>query len=98
MQVGCRKPRNARSPTRARGSECGGEPDAGFPVTDSSGRELRTLMRLSGPRFTMAITALMVGAGSVVFAIGGSDHLVAGAATSSSGGVSAGPSQIVVQT
>jgi Domain of unknown function (DUF4214) len=55
-------------------------------------------MRLSGPRFTMALSALMVGAASVVFAIGGGDHLVAGAATSSSGGVSAGPSQIVVQT
>jgi hypothetical protein len=56
-------------------------------------------MRLSGPRFTMAITALMIGAGSVVFAIGGGDHLVAGAATSpTTTGVSAGPSQIVVQT
>lgn len=55
-------------------------------------------MRLSGPRFTMALSALMVGAASVVFAIGGGDHLVAGAATSTSGGVSAGPSQIVVQT
>jgi hypothetical protein len=55
-------------------------------------------MRLSGSRFTMALSALMVGAASVVFAIGGGDHLVAGAATSTSGGVSAGPSQIVVQT
>ncbi len=55
-------------------------------------------MRLSGSRFTMGLTALLVGAVSVVFAIGGGDHAVAGAASTPPGGVSAGPSQIVVQT
>lgn len=54
-------------------------------------------MRLSGSRFTMGFTALMIGAASVVFAIGGGDHAIAGAATSSAS-ISAGPSQIVVQT
>src|ERR1700716_673734 len=57
-------------------------------------------MRLSGSRFTMGLTALLVGAATVVLAIGGGDHAVAGAASTppSTGGVTAGPSQIVVQT
>jgi hypothetical protein len=54
-------------------------------------------MRLSGSRFALGVTALMVSAASVVFAIGGGDHAVAGAASTSTG-VTAGPTQIVVQT
>jgi hypothetical protein len=54
-------------------------------------------MKLSGSRYTMGLTALLVGAATVVLAIGGGDHAIAGAATTPTGGVTAGPSQIVVQ-
>ncbi|MEA2616516.1 MAG: hypothetical protein QOE72_2299 [Chloroflexota bacterium] len=53
-------------------------------------------MRLSGSRFTVGLTALLVGAASVVLAIGG-DGATAGAATGTATN-SSGPSEIVVQT
>jgi hypothetical protein len=57
-------------------------------------------MKLSGSRFTMGLTGLLVGAASVVLAIGGGDHAVAGAASSPppATGVTAGAFQVVVQT
>ncbi|HEV7465677.1 MAG TPA: DUF4214 domain-containing protein [Candidatus Dormibacteraeota bacterium] len=53
-------------------------------------------MRLSGSRFTMGLTALLVGAASVVLAIG-SDGANVGAATAAAANSSA-PFEVVVQT
>ncbi|MDB5067898.1 MAG: hypothetical protein JWM18_4332 [Chloroflexi bacterium] len=53
-------------------------------------------MRLSGSRFTMGLTALLVGAASVVLAIGG-DGANVGAATAAAAN-SSGPHDVVVQT